>query len=175
MSYMRIIQTDELYADAYLGIGVAMDLKDNTREGLTFVQRAIELDPENVDYLLFEVEFMKKLEMWTEAETITESLVAKFADNEDTWLEYSDIFFQRNDANKALEIINIGWQNCPQSYEIGYRKVIYLMEAGKKGEAEELLLRLSQSNPDGMNDMEEYYPEIKNNPLFAELYLKNKS
>lgn len=173
--YRKSIQTDELYADAYLGIGVAMDLKDNTREGLTYVQRAIELDPENVDYLLFEVEFLKKLEMWSEAEVITENLVTRFADNEDTWLEYSDIFFQRGAIDKALEIINIGWQNCPQSHEIGYRKVVYLLEAKKVAEAEELMLRLNQSNPDGMQDIEEYYPEIKNNTLFAELYLKNKS
>lgn len=172
--YKKSIQTDEFYADAYLGMGVALDLKENTREGLTYIQRAIELDPENADYSLFEVEFLKKLELWPEAEALTESLISRFPDNEDAWLEHSDIFFQRADVDKALEIINTGWQKCPQSHEIGYRKVVYLLEAGKKSEAEELLLRLSQSNPDGMLDIEEYYPEIKNNTLFAELYIKNK-
>lgn len=173
--YRKSIQTDELYADAYLGIGVALDLKNETLEGLTFVRRAIELDLENVDYLLFEVEFLKKLEQWSDAESITEVLVKRYADNEDTWMEHADIFFQRGDMLKALEVINQGWHHCPQSHEIGYRKVVYLMEAGKSNEAEELLLRLHEVNPEGMADMEEYYPEIKQNVLYADLYLRYRS
>ncbi|HEY8404362.1 MAG TPA: tetratricopeptide repeat protein [Flavobacteriales bacterium] len=173
--YRKSIQTDELYADAYLGIGVALDLKNETAEGLTYVRRAIELDPENVDYLLFEVEFLKKLELWSEAESITEILIKRFADNEDAWMEHADIFFQRGETHRALEFINQGWQHCPQSYEIAYRKVVYLFETGKNNEAEELLLRLHESYPEGMADMEEYYPEIKRNVLYAELFLRHRS
>lgn len=173
--YRKSIQTDEFYSDAFLGIGVAMDLKGDTKEGLSYIERAIELDPENVDYMLFQVEFMKKLEMLSEAELVTENLIQRFSDNEDVWLEYADIFFQRDEKERALDVINMGWDKCIQSYEIGYRKVIYLLALGKMAEAEDLLLRLSQSYPEGLADLEDYYPKIADNQLFAELYLKNKS
>lgn len=171
--YRKSTHTDELYSDAYLGMGVIYDLQGNTAEGLGYIRHAIELDPENVDYRLFEVEFLKKTDKWEEAEQITQQLIGKYPDNEDAWLEHSDIYFQRGEHKEALDIINTGWQHCPQSHEIGYRKAIYLLDLGKKSEAEELLLRLSETSPDGLNDLEEYYPEIKNNTLFAELYLKH--
>ena len=170
--YRKSIQTDEHYADAYLGIGIAMDLQGKTIEGLTYVEHAIELETENADYYLFQIEFLKKLERWAEAEAITESLILRFPDNEDIWLDHSDIFFQREDYDKALEAINTGWQKCPQSHEIGFRKVAYLHKAGKISEADELLARLAITEPAGLKDLEEYYPEIAEHPLFIELVTK---
>lgn len=171
--YRKSIQTDEYYADAYLGIGITLDLQEKTIEGLRHIERAIELEPDNPDYFMFQTELLKKLGRLDEAETVMETVVARFQDNEDAWLDYSDVFFMKGDCVKALETLETGWQKCPQSNEIGYRKVAYLMHAGKKNEAEELLSRLAATAPAGLKDLAEYYPEIKSNLLFAELSLKN--
>ncbi len=172
--YRKSIQTDEFYADAYLGMGVALDLMDNTQEALEYVKHAIELETENVDYHLFAVEFLKKLNRWNEAEAITESLIKRFPQNEDAWMEHADVFFHKGEFAQALDIIHTAWVNCSLNPEIGYRKVAYLMELGKTIEAEELLMQLALNNPEGLEDLEEYYPEISKNILFAELYLKHK-
>ncbi len=167
--YRKSIQLDEFYADAYLGIGIVKDLQGKTEEGLVFIERAIELEPENPDYHLFMVESLKKLDRIDEAEAISEVLISRFADNEDVWLEHSDVFMERGNPEKALQILNEGWAKIPQSYELGYRKVAYLFEAGKKQEAEELLSRMMLNEPQGAEDLVEYYPEITSNLLFIEL------
>jgi tetratricopeptide (TPR) repeat protein len=151
--YRKSIQTDEFYGDAYLGMGITLDLLGRPVDALSHVERAIELEPENADYHLFHIEF----------EAAAESLIARFPDNEDVWLDFSDLYFQKGDINKALEIIYFGWQKCPQSNEIGYRKVAYLISGGKISEAEELMFRLASAAPEGLKDLEEYFPEISKN------------
>jgi predicted Zn-dependent protease len=142
---------------------------NKTIEALPFIVRAIEIEPENPDYHLFHIEFLKKLNRLDEAEAIAESIMSKFQDNEDLWLDYSDIFSHRGEFDRALGIIQTGWQHCPQSNELGFRQVAYLIQAGKTTDAEELLFRMAMRFPEGLNELEEYYPEIKENLLFLEL------
>jgi tetratricopeptide (TPR) repeat protein len=146
-----------------------MDLMNKTIDAIPFVERAIEIEPENPDYYLFHIEFLKKLNRLDEAEAIAESIMGRFQENEDLWLDYSDIYFHRGEFDRALSIIQTGWQHCPQSNELGFRQVAYLMQAGKKNDPEELLFRMSMRHPEGLNDLEEYFPEIKQNLLFIEL------
>jgi tetratricopeptide (TPR) repeat protein len=167
--YRKSIQVDEFYADAFLGIGITMDLMGKTLEALGLIERAIEIEPENPDYYLFQIEFLKKLDRVSEAETIAETIITKFVENEDLWMDYSDIFFMRGEYDKALSTIQTGWQHCPQSNDLGFRQVAYLIQAGKTGEAEELMFRMAMRHAEGLNDLEEYFPEIKNNLLYIEL------
>lgn len=167
--YRKSIQVDEFYADAFLGIGITMDLMDKTQDALAFIERAIEIEPENPDYFLFKIEFLKKLQRLDEAQSIAESVISKFMDNEDLWLDYSDIFFMRGEYDKALNSIQTGWQYCPQSNDLGFRQVAYLIQSGKTGEAEDIMFRMAMRHPEGLNDLEEYFPEIKNSLLYLDL------
>jgi tetratricopeptide (TPR) repeat protein len=167
--YRKSIQTDEFYADSYLGIGVAMDLQGQTAEGIPFIERAVELEPDNPDYQLFLVEMLLKLKKVSEAEAITEMLVTRFPENEDVWMDHADVFFVKGEPKAALDIIDEGWNRNPQSSELGYRKVVYLLATGLKAEAEDLLLRLFRNDPEGLEEVESYYPEISSNLLYLEL------
>lgn len=167
--YRKSIQNDEYYADAYVGIGMVMDLQGKTSEALSYIQRAIELEPENPDYHLFLVEILKKIKHFAEAESITETLIARFPENEDVWLDHSDVFFQKGDFEDAVTAINEGWQKNPGSTALGYRKVAYLKAAGKHEEANEILLRLYNSDPETSEELEEYYPTITNDTFYIQL------
>ncbi|MFN0030672.1 MAG: tetratricopeptide repeat protein [Flavobacteriales bacterium] len=167
--YRKSISVDDQFADAFLGIGLVYDMQGKTEEGIQYIERAVELEGENPDYQLFLAELLKKAERWDEAQSITESLTLRFPDNEDVWLDHSDIFFEKGELKKALHVLNEGWKKCPQSSELGYRKVAYLMEAGDDKEAEELLFRVFLHNADGLGELEEYYPEISRLALYTEL------
>jgi hypothetical protein len=41
--------------------------------------------------------------------------------------------------------------------------------SGKNTDAEELMFRMAMRHPQGLNDLEEYFPEIKKNLLYLEL------
>jgi len=142
---------------------------NKTIDAIPFIERAIEIEPENPDYHLFLIEFLKKLNRMDEAESIAETVIARFQENEDLWLDYSDIFFHRGEYDRALSIIQTGWQHCPQSNDLGFRQVVYLLLAGKTTDAEELMFRMAMRHPQGLNDLEEYFPDIRQNLLYVEL------
>ena len=48
------------------------------------------------------------------------------------------------------------------------------MESGKTEEAQDLLLRMFMNDPEGTDELEEYYPAIKNNLFYVEL-IKSKT
>jgi tetratricopeptide (TPR) repeat protein len=173
--YRKSIQTDEFYADAYVGMGVVYDLQGKTGESLSLIERAIELEPEHPDYHLFLVEMLVKLGRLDEAEALTEVLVARFPENEDVWLDHSDVLFDKGQIGAAISAINDGWQKLPQSVSLGYRKVAYLMASGQKNEAQELLFRMFMNDPSGMDELEEYFPEISQDLLFIELMQQRKN
>lgn len=172
--YRKSIQTDENYADAYVGMGVVLDMQGKTSESLELITHAIELEPDHPDYPLFLVEMLLKLKQFNDALLLTQSLIVRFPDNEDVWLDHSDVIRQMGDIQGALQAINEGWSNCPQSAPIGYRKVAYLMAAGEHVNAHDLLLRMFTNDPEGMDELAEYYPEIKNDLLFVDLMRQRK-
>lgn len=173
--YRKSIQTDENYADAYVGMGVVLDMQGKTSESLELITHAIELEPDHPDYPLFLVEMLLKLKQFNDALLLTQSLIVRFPDNEDVWLDHSDVIRQTGDIQGALQAINEGWSNCPQSAPIGYRKVAYMMVAGERDNARELLLRMYLNDAEGMDELAEYYPEIKNDLLFIDLQRQRKS
>jgi predicted Zn-dependent protease len=112
---------------------------------------------------------LNKLNRHTDAEIITEALITRFPENEDVWLDHSDISFIKEDFLEALTRLNEGWQKNPQSTALGYRKVAYLHAAGQHVEADDLLLRMMMNDFSGAEELEEYYPEIKSNLLYIDL------
>lgn len=167
--YRKSLTLDELFPDAYMGLGIVLGQQNQQEEGLSYIRYATELDPENVDYHLFHVDALVKMNRFEEAQTIMEWLISKYADTEDVWLDYSDLYYRKKETAKALDVLNDGWQKNPQSVALGFRKVVYLLELGKKNEGEELLMRMMMYDAEGAWELAQYYPAINNNQLYIDL------
>lgn len=167
--YRKSLTLDDTYADSYLGMGMVMDLQGRTSESIALIEKAVSLEPENPDYSLFLAEMLKKLNRFADALEITRNLTERFPENEDVWIDHADLYFCQSDLRSALEVIQEGWQKIPNSAVIGYRKVAYLLESGKKEEAEDLLARLHANEPEGAGELAEYYPAIRQNLMFISL------
>jgi len=171
--YKKSSQCDEFYGDAYIGMGIVFDLLGKTSEGIKYMEQAVSLEPENVDYQLFLAELLNKKGEFERSGSIYEQLSKRFADNEDVWMDFADWAFVKKDLSMALNLINEGWSHNPQSDDLGFRKVAYLLALGNKAEAEELLVRLMSNNSEGGRDLAEYYPPIQENQLFIDLIRGN--
>ena len=66
--YEKSLEIDDSQSDAWLGIGVVRDLNNQTLDALKFIEKAINLDPENPEYWYIFAEFLSKLGKITEAE-----------------------------------------------------------------------------------------------------------
>ncbi|MEY3397579.1 MAG: hypothetical protein RL220_173 [Bacteroidota bacterium] len=167
--YKKSIHTDEMYGDAYIGMGIVLDLLGKTAEGLRYMERAMELEPDNVDYQLFKAELHKKQKEFDTALVMYQSMIGKFEDNDEVWMDYADLFFQTGDMNQAMITIETGLLKVPQSADLGFRKSLYLLLQGKVAEAEELMRKYAALDHEGLAELKEYYPAISENQFFVEL------
>lgn len=172
--YRKSIHADPVYPDAYIGMGVAMGLQGQHSQAVMFLKNAMELDPENVDYKLFYVDGLLHLNKLDEAKEMMEKLAVSHPDNEDVWLDYSNLFYTTGDYATALSVLNEGWSKNPGSTALGYRKVAYLMASGKSAEGEDLMMRMHMLWPEGLDELGTYYAAIKENLLFIELVQQKK-
>ena len=167
--YRKSIDTDQHFADAYLGTGITLDLMQRTNEGLVYVERAISLEPENVDYRLFEIEFFRKLDRLEEAESNMNDMLTKHADNEDVWIDATELYAHQEKWEQCFQLVQEGLMKSNKTGELQARHVAYLYMAGKTIEADQHLMSLAQQQPAMLQELKDYYPEIKSNLLFIDL------
>jgi tetratricopeptide (TPR) repeat protein len=167
--YHKSIETDEYWADAYLGIGVVMDLQGKLAEAIPFLDKAIDLESKNPDYAIYKMEVLVKMEKFEESISLGEKLVKEFPENEETWMALADAFFKNGNNEKALEIMLEATLVHLSNPDVGYRRAVYLVELGKIQDAQELLHYLMQNESAQLSELEEYYPKILQLPFYIQL------
>ncbi|MFM7814272.1 MAG: tetratricopeptide repeat protein [Flavobacteriales bacterium] len=170
--YRKSIETDQHFADAYLGTGITLDLMQKTQEGLIYVERAIELEPDNVDYRLFQIEFFRKLDRFEEAESNMNEMLTRHPDNEDVWIDAGDLYAQQFKWDICFQLVDEGLHKSRKTDELQARYVAYLYMSGSMAKADEHLVLLANQHPEMLVELSDYYPEIKENILFIDLFSK---
>jgi tetratricopeptide (TPR) repeat protein len=124
--YKKAIQLDDRCADAYLGMAVVMDFKEQHVEALAFARIAFEFDPNNDEYALVFMRLLSKLNLYEDAIEIAESLVQQHATDEESWAGYADIHLRMHKFQEALKVIEAGLIWIPGSKMLSSRKVVAL-------------------------------------------------
>jgi tetratricopeptide (TPR) repeat protein len=124
--YKKAIQLDDRCADAYLGMAVVMDFKEQHVEALAFARIAFEFDPNNDEYALVYMRLLSKLNLYEDAIEIAESLVQQHATDEESWAGYADIHLRMHKFQEALKVIEAGLIWIPGSKMLSARKVVAL-------------------------------------------------
>ncbi len=164
--YSMAINADDLVADAWLGMGVVLDLEGNTEKALKFLSKAAELN-RTPDYLLVYAEALCKLELFEEADAIYKELFESEYRNTSFWLDYAHYHLLISNAATAVSVIDDAL-NKLKDPALHYRRCAYLFMMGLQKEAEIVLQDCLDSNPDGLIDFLEYYPDAKALALLSE-------
>lgn len=164
--YGLAIKADDLVADAWLGMGVVLDLEGKTQKALKFLAKAAELN-HTPDYLLVYAEALCKLELFEEADAIYKELFESEYRNTSFWLDYAHYHLLISNAATAVSVIDDALNKVNDS-ALHYRRCAYLFMMGLHKEAENVLQECLDSNPDGLIDFLEYYPDAKALALLSE-------
>jgi tetratricopeptide (TPR) repeat protein len=161
--YQKAIQLDDRCADAYLGMAVVMDFKEQHVEALAFARIAFEFDPNNDEYALVYMRLLSKLNLFEDALEIGESLVQQHSTDEESWAGYVDIHLRMEKFQEAIMIIEAGLAAIPNSKMLSARKVIALYYNKQLLQAEDWFN--ATYTPSDENEYEELIPLF---PLIAE-------
>jgi tetratricopeptide (TPR) repeat protein len=142
--YHKSIDVEQQLSDAWMGIGICTEELGKREEALPFMQQAVKLEPQNADYWYIIADCHNGLKCTDEALEAYRKVTELDPGNPEIWLDLSDLYAKDlNDIDKAIELIDEGIAIQPSNYEFMYRRIAYLLEAGKQKEAvRELYLTL---------------------------------
>ncbi|MFM1932859.1 MAG: hypothetical protein RL226_2162 [Bacteroidota bacterium] len=167
--YRKSIALDDTFSDAYVGMGVVADLKDEHGAALRYFEHALRFETESTDIMSLIASTLKKMGLNEEAISVYEGAVHLENDNEELWLDYSDVYARQLNFNMALITLQDGMAYIKDSTELKYREVTYRYHNGERKEAYALLESLLADEYEKSQSLLEYSPELMEDQVVIQL------
>ncbi|MBW3545042.1 MAG: tetratricopeptide repeat protein, partial [Bacteroidetes bacterium] len=133
--YQKATKADVSFDRAWFGIGYCLCQQNRHFEAVYFYTKSLKYDAENGTYWL----------ALADAEYRAGNLMSSFeafqaasqydGNNPTVWMEWSYVYFDLKEFDKAFVIIKAGMDELPDNAEMLYRATVYLISAGKYKEA----------------------------------------
>jgi tetratricopeptide (TPR) repeat protein len=136
---------DLAHIEMHLG-EIAME-REQYKEALSHYQHVIDHDPDAVDSWLDIAEVHKRLGNIEEAEMSYKRAIELDPENEDTYYELSKMYVENNQPSKAIEAIEEGISNNPDSAVLNVYLASTYMDMGDYRQAEVFLQRAERIDP----------------------------
>ena len=122
--------------EAHLELALLADEEERWHESLHHIRRAVELDPENPDYLLIQAELMRRHGFLEESCEKYQELLKMGHTAPDIYMEYTELLFDLDEIDQGMDLLYKGVQLNPSSADIHFRLAGYLfsMEEWDEGE-----------------------------------------
>jgi tetratricopeptide (TPR) repeat protein len=156
-NYRKSVNLEKQFSDAWMGMGISYSELGQKAEAIVHIKQAVKLEPENPEYWYILAETQVTSNLFEEAEEAYSKVTELDPYHPEVWLDYSELYITAwANFDKALELIEDGTYFQPDNISLFYRRVAYLLDAGKEKEAiRELYIALSQ-NFNGFKELMEY-------------------
>lgn len=162
IEYYRIaLNKHEDFADAWIGIGLCMMETNKGKEGLVYIKKGLQIDPENFHYKLIYADALGDMKLFADAESIYEGLVDEYNSINELWLDYSELFYKMEDYDTALSYAQLGLKHLPDDNRIKVRLSGYLYLAGFVKEAYKQLDDCLAADKDLSKEFLEFFAELE--------------
>jgi tetratricopeptide (TPR) repeat protein len=150
-----------LYDEAWFGAGACLEKQEKWYQALHFYNKALKLHVENAEYwkAIAHAEFkvgniISSLDAYEEASKLDST-------DKEIWLNWSFIYYEQGDYQKAIDTLVPGFTEVPDDAELFYRITVYLIEAGRFKEAFNYLENALILNFDGHAMLFDFFPQIE--------------
>lgn len=164
--YNRSLELAPLLPDAWLGLGIVKDLEGNTREGLTLLLKANDLDPENPGICHVLAGAYEKLEERETANTYYELSLNLDSDDEECLMNYIN-FLKKDSVMNALKYLEAHEKVSAENEIIPILKINLFYELGRKVDAVNLFKSCLIEDKEKAVELFEIYPSLKTAPEFV--------
>jgi tetratricopeptide (TPR) repeat protein len=164
INYSKAIRLDSGLSDAWLGMGIVLDQQNRLSEGIHYIKKALELEPENTMFLHTYGDFQRKLGFFEEAETAYRKVLELEPDDPGIWADYSQVQHEQQDFTGALETLAEGIKYHPDDAELYYRFSACLLANGFRQEAFGNLQRGLELDFSKHDILFDFMPQLRNNP-----------
>ena len=168
--FSKRIHLDDQFSDAWYALALILDFQKTDMEAIHYINKALEIDKENVDYLFTYAEIQEKIGFIEEAEIAYKKVIELENYDPDIWLNYSNLLYQKNHQKrshrntfiKALSIIL-----KVRIFFIDFRPIS--LTKGKKRKPLTFSKVHWKLKHDKHSDIFTYIPHVKDNPNLLNL------
>lgn len=160
MFYQRSMDLAPLLADAWLGMGIVLDLEGKTFEALAFLMKAIELDPENGSYFHVLAGAYEKLNEFDLAEENYIKCLKQDCSDEECLDNFMQMMLD-DDPVKALEFIHGFEEQFGKNGQTPLWIVNVYWHLGRKTDALYYFRGLFEQGPEEARKIFELNPDLK--------------
>ena len=143
-------------------------------EGIHYIKRALGLEAENPDYWYIFGNFKQKLGCYDEAWDAYEEVIEIDPEFSDVWIDFSNLLFDQQKKQEAIEIITEGIEHHPKNAELYYRKTGYLLSMGETHNAYRTFEMALGLNYDKHIQLFDFLPQAKDNSIIIDLIQLHK-
>ena len=136
------------------------DVRGNFDGAIKEYKKAIKIDPLNTSYLKSLAESEYSLGNSVSSIEIYEQLCQLEPVTAAVWLDWSSIYYDQGDYQKALNIIEMGLSDTPDRSDYLYRKTVYLLAYGKYKEAMVILEQALILNYEGHVQVYNFFEDL---------------
>ena len=168
-NYQEALKIYEEFPDAWIGIGICLGETGRGKEGLEYVKKGYNMDPDNLHYRLIYADVLGDNRNFADAEHIYEKLTEDYPNINEVWLDYSELFFKMEDLETAISYASEGIKNIPDDVALKYRQSGYLYLAGYLENSKQMLHSALSENKDKVNEFFEFFPELEKDANIVEI------
>jgi tetratricopeptide (TPR) repeat protein len=145
-----------------LGIGVVLDAMNRLTEGVHYIKKAIEINPNDAEYWYVFAEIQEKLGFIEEAALAYQRVLELDYQDYDVWLDYSKLLHQNSYITEAIKVLEEGIKKFPDIAELCYRLSVILLEKQQRKESLDVLARALDLDYSKHKEIFEYAPVLQN-------------
>jgi tetratricopeptide (TPR) repeat protein len=160
-NYQEALKIYEEFPDAWIGIGICLGELGKGKEGLEYVKKGYNMDPDNLHYRLIYADTLGDQRHFADAEEIYEKLSEDYPNINEVWLDYSELFYKMEDLDTAISYTSEGIKNLPDDVALKFRLAGYLYEGGYLEDAKQMLHTALSENKEKANEFIEFFPILE--------------
>lgn len=169
-SYLRQAISEEPDLDeAYYELALLHDENKSWDEAVYHIGKAIELDPENWDYLYASAEIYKRAGRLNEAEVVFNDLIQLGYIDPQIFIDYAELLFDLCEFKLGMDLLYQGVQLNPEAPEIRYRLAGYLYTLKENDEADIYFKKALDLDPQRRIGFFALFPKLKNNSRITKI------
>ncbi len=169
INYRKALDLDPDLPEPWAGIGVIFDEEGNTKTAVRYLDRACQLDPLNIEFLLILAELHIKLGDYDLATACFAKIEEIDPNDPYLWTEHANMYVVKGEPDKAVSLLKTGLANVPDNSMILYRLVASLMLNKNIIQACYYLENALETDYDGHKELLEYYPDAIQEPKIVDL------
>lgn len=164
---------DPQLSEAWMEIGLCMDANESSTEALHYINKALSLNPNDLEYLYIQTKMHQKIGLFAEAGLGYQQLIDMGCESATIWLEYAHLMRDLNELKDAIGILKQGVQQNQEHVDLLFMLGAYLYFNNELEQASKYLQKANSIDPDSKQTLFEHLPTLKENQQFNQLLNNN--